>query len=298
MEEVDQKEVSVRNLNHDFKQLGRRNRDGSFQTQHDRESILALVANQLTEGGFLHLRAQGMRTKHVEHLVQRWHAEGISAGTFKNRMSTLRWLAEKIDKQNIVARENSAYGIADRRYVTNKSKATALDGEKLAKVSDPYTAMSLRLQAAFGLRREESIKLRPEWADRGDVLHLKASWTKGGKERDVPVTSETRREVLNQAKALAGAGSLIPAEMNYRDQLNRFKAQTARAGIDHVHGLRHAYAQARYEALTGWKAPVAGGPSSTQLSPEQKTVDREARLTISRELGHEREQITAVYLGR
>ena len=30
--------------------------------------------------------------------------------------------------------------------------------------------MSLRLQAAFGLRREESIKLRPEWADRGDVL--------------------------------------------------------------------------------------------------------------------------------
>jgi hypothetical protein len=27
-------------------------------------------------------------------------------------------------------------------------------------------------------------------------------------------------------------------------------------------------------------------------------VDREARLTISAELGHEREQITAVYLGR
>ena len=27
------------------------------------------------------------------------------------RMSALRWLAEKIDKQNIVARENAAYGI-------------------------------------------------------------------------------------------------------------------------------------------------------------------------------------------
>ena len=44
--------------------------------------------------------------------------------------------------------------------------------------------------------------------------------------------------------------------------------------------------------------PAAGGPSAKQLSPEQKAVDREARLTISRELGHEREQITAVYLGR
>ena len=88
----------MRDLNHDFKQLGQRNRDGSFQTQHDRESILSLVANQLAEGGFRHLRAQGMRTKRVEHMVQRWHAEGISAGTFKNRMSALRWLAEKIDK--------------------------------------------------------------------------------------------------------------------------------------------------------------------------------------------------------
>lgn len=86
--------------------------------------------------------------------------------------------------------------------------------------------------------------------------------------------------------------------MKYVGQLNRFKAQTARAGIDHVHGLRHAYAQARYEQLTGWKAPAAGGPSSKQLSPEQKAVERKARLSISRELGHEREQITAVYSGR
>ena len=103
---------------------------------------------------------------------------------------------------------------------------------------------------------------------------------------------------MTQAKALAGPGSLIPAEMSYRDQLNRFKAQTAKAGIDHVHGLRHAYAQRRYKELTGWKAPAAGGPSSKQLSPEQMAMDREARLIISRELGHEREQITAVYLGR
>ena len=86
--------------------------------------------------------------------------------------------------------------------------------------------------------------------------------------------------------------------MSYRDQLNRFKAQTARAGIDRVHGLRHGYAQARYAELTGWKAPAAGGPTSKQLTPAQKAIDRDARLTISRELGHEREQITAVYLGR
>jgi integrase len=290
----------MRDLNHDFKNLCRRNRDGSFATQHDRESILTLIANQLAEDGFWHLRAIGVRSKHVEHLVERWHEEEISAGagTFKNRMSVLRWLAEKIDKQNIVARDNAAYGIADRRHVSNESKARELDADKLLAVSDPYTAMSLRLQEAFGLRREESIKLRPQWADRGEVLHLKASWTKGGKERDIPISTDAQRELLRQANELAGPGSLIPAEMSYRDQLNRFKAQTARAGIDRVHGLRHAYAQARYAELTGWKAPAAGGPTSKQLSPAQQAVDRQARLTISRELGHEREQITAVYLGQ
>ncbi len=288
----------MRDLNHDLKNLCHRNRDGSFATQHDRESILTLIANQLEEDGFRHLRATGVRSKHVEHLVARWHAEGISAGTFKNRMSALRWLAEKIDKQNIVARDNAAYGITERRYVTNLSRAHALDADKLAAVSDPYTALSLRLQEAFGLRREESIKLRPSMADRGDMLHLKASWTKGGKERDIPIRTGVQRALLQEAKQLAGAGSLIPAEMTYKDQLNRFKAQTARAGIDHVHGLRHRYAQTRYAELTGWKSPAAGGPTNMQLSAAQKVIDRQARLTISRELGHEREAITAVYLGR
>ncbi|MOA66982.1 hypothetical protein D3C78_1939460 [compost metagenome] len=65
-----------------------------------------------------------------------------------------------------------------------------------------------------------------------------------------------------------------------------------------MHGLRHRYAQERYEALTGWKAPAAGGPSAQSLTPAQRTLNTQARQTISGELGHERTQITAVYLGR
>ena len=101
----------MRDLNHDFKILCAHNRDGSYATQADRERLLTLIANQLEEGGFRHLRASGLRSKHVEYLVARWHGEELAAGTFKNRMSALRWLAEKIDKQNIVARDNGGcYG--------------------------------------------------------------------------------------------------------------------------------------------------------------------------------------------
>jgi len=63
-------------------------------------------------------------------------------------------------------------------------------------------------------------------------------------------------------------------------------------------GLRHAYAQNRYEELTGWKCPAVGGPESRLLTPEQRKIDREVRLIISQEPGHERGAVTAAYLGR
>ncbi len=165
----------MRNLNYELKQMCRRNRDGSFATQRDRERVLDLVANQLHELGYRHMAAASLKPKHIERLVQRWQAEGLAVGTIKNRMAELRWWTEKIGKQNVIARDNDHYGIGHRQYVTNVSKA---------------------------------------------------------------------------------------------------------------------------RQLTGWQAPAAGGPRARDLTPSEREADREARLTISAELGHEREQITVVYLGR
>lgn len=288
----------MRDLNYQLKQLCDRNRDGSYATRADRERILTLVANQLRELGYRHLQIDSLKPKHIEALLARWHSEGIATGTLKNRLSALRWWAEKINKQNVIARSNDAYGIAHRVHVTNVSKAKVLDADWFARVSDPYTALSLRLQAAFGLRREESIKLNPSWADADNKLRLKDSWTKGGKYREVPIRTAEQRALLVEARQLAGSGSLIPADLRYRDQLQRFKAQCAQAGIHGVHGLRHQYAQTRYENLTGWNSPAAGGPGSKQLTPAQKAIDQQARQAISIEMGHHRIQITAVYLGR
>ena len=217
--------------------------------------------------------------------------------TIKNRLSHLRWWAEKIGKAGILPADNTQLGVAERRYVTNVSKAREL-GTGLEQITDVHVHMSLQLQAAFGLRREEAIKFQPSYADRGDHIALKGSWTKGGRERTVPVITAEQRDVLQAAHRLAGTGSLIPADKTFIQQRHVYDGQCKAAGLSHMHGLRHQYAQSRYETLTGWHAPAAGGPPAKTLSDTQRTQDTAARQIISRELGHERLQITAVYLGR
>ena len=288
----------MRQLNYDLKQLCERNRDGSNSTQAGRERKLTQIANQLHDLGYRNLSAQGLKGKHIDALVNNWKLDDLTAGTIKNRMADLRWWAEKISKPSILAKGNDSYGIPNRVYVTNISKARELDAAKLDSISDPYVKMSLRLQEAFGLRREESIKFIGTWADHDDKIVLKASWCKGGREREIPIRNEQQRNVLNEVKAFAKGKSLIPVTLTYVQQLRRYEDHTAKASLHRMHGLRHAFAQLRYYELTGRHSPAAGGKTSKELNKEEKKLDREARLIISMELGHEREQITAIYLGR
>ena len=127
---------------------------------------------------------------------------------------------------------------------------------------------------------------------------LQGSWTKGGRPREIPIRTLAQREVLDAAKALARRGALIPADKSYKQQLIHYEPFTRKAGLSHLHGLRHAYAQDCFEELAGFPCPAAGGPSRAQLTPEQRENDYEARVIISVELGHSREAITAAYLGR
>ncbi len=288
----------MRDLNYQLKLLCKHSHEGSFETRVGRERQLSAIANQLHDLGFRQLKATSLKQKHVQALVDQWLQQNLSPGTIKNRMSCLRWWAEKVNKRAVVASANDFYGIPDRQFVSEQSKAKDLAKEQLALIKDEHVRMSLRLQQAFGLRREEALKIQPRWADRGDRLQLKASWTKGGRERTVPIRTPEQRALLEEAKQLAGLGSLIPGGRQYIEQLRIYERHTANAGLSKMHGLRHAYAQQRYLELTGWPSPHAGGPSKAVLSGAHRQTDHQARLIVSQELGHVREQITAVYLGR
>ena len=274
------------------------NTERSHGTQASRASHLHIMARELSEMGYRHLSPRNLKRKHVEALVKRWLGARLAVVTIKSRVSTMRWLARTIGKPNVVPRTNAELGIPDRSLAGRPSRAFNLTPEMLERVPSPYVRVSLELEEKFGLRREEATKMRPQAAHQGGWLVLQASWCKGRRGRRIPVRTGEQRELLERAKALAETTpehSLIP-EKTYRKHIKAYERQTYEAGIRGPHGLRHAYAQARYEELTGRACPAAGGPPSTDLNGEEKELDRRARETISEEMGHGRGQITRTYL--
>lgn len=289
-------------LEHAVARLCRATREGSAATQAARADTLRMAARQVAEKYRDVDTVRQLKPKHIEHLVARWQAEGIAAGTLKNRLSHLRWLAAQDNRPGIIPRSNDELGIERRSYVpTGPEQSRAIEPPTPAQmlaIKSEHVRASLLLQQAFGLRREESIKIRPSIAVQGDELRLKASWCKGGKARTVPIRTDAQRLALDYAAKVAAGGSLVPAGKTYIQHRNAWDRQVRDVGLSRTHGLRHAYAQDRYQELTGWPAPVCGGPTSRDLTRAQKDQDRLVRLLISRELGHEREAITAQYLGR
>lgn len=289
----------MKKLAYELKKLCRNSREGGFSTRVKREQVLVLVAGQL-EGtlGFRQMTARSLKPKHIESLVSLWAKQNLSTSTIKARMSQLRWWAEKVQKQNVIARSNEHYGIGQRVLVSEDSKACDVNTQIISDIRDPYVKASLQFAREFGLRKEEAIKIKPHQADQKTYISLQASWCKGRRARTVPITTQAQREALDYGKHLAGRGALIPEKLQYHQQRNRYDAVTRAVGLRKLHGLRHRYAQVRYKVLTGWEPPHRGGPRRRDLNGDFKTMDVLARMLISEELGHSRLDIVANYIGR
>ena len=273
----------------------------AFQTKQNYQDMLNKSIRDLDELGFTLRDVNQLKQKHIDALVEYWRDQYLKTATIKNRMSALRNACRLLNKHNVV-HNNDDYGIGKRSYMPDKNKA--IDHIDFDKIADPYIALSLRLQQLFGLRREECLKFTPSFADKGDFIELKSSWTKGGIGRVVPILTAEQRKYLNEAKQLCGKESLIPKNKTFIEQRNLYDRLTHQAGLNNLHGLRHAYAQNRYLELThkftdnhGWKSPIGGGQSRQALTRYERQIDQKAREIISRELGHSRVAITKIYLG-
>ena len=284
-----------------------------YSTEAARRSFLRILDQQLQAHGVHRLKPQNIRGRHVDMVVGDWREAigrkrrgekgGLSERTVKNRLSHFRWLAKAVGKEGLLPKSNAALDIPERDYVPTKSRAQSLSREALDRIPDPYVRVALRVQQALGLRREEALKTVWERADKGHDLDLKGSWCKNGRPRTVPITTADQRAAINAAKAMAKTtpkGSLVVD--NYKAAKERYDNITQGAGLSNLHGLRHGYAQWRFEVLAGFPCPLAGGPLRSAMVPAQQAADKAARIRIAYELGHgqpgkPRPGITVTYLG-
>lgn len=288
------KKTSVDNLAFDLKTLAFTKGDGSFTTRAQRHRGLQLMARELAQMGYKLPSAHSLKPKHIDALLARWQAAGISTGTLKNRMAWVRWWAGATRRGSVVPKMNAALEIPSRvGWKGNKAHVTT---DKMQDLPE-WMQTALRLQMAFGLRVEESLKFSGGVADQGDHLALKASWCKGGRARVVPITHPRQRALLDELRNNGRAGAVMPLGVNYIQARKALEHATWGAGIRNMHGHRHWFAQWRYQTLTGAPSPAAGGRTYETMSKAERAADYRARLAISRELGHNRVEVTDTYLG-
>ncbi|HQR19532.1 MAG TPA: integrase domain-containing protein [Burkholderiaceae bacterium] len=283
----------------------------AFKTMHERANFLFAFFTELRRNDERNYKVlpEGLRNRHVQFMVSRWVRRGLAPGTIQLYLSYLRVFAGWIGKDGMVL-EPIAYGVdparVRRTFSAETDRSWSAAGVEAAELvarvteADVFVGAQLAMCLAFGLRVKEAIMFQPFRAvtDGGGALQLLRG-TKGGRARQVPIDTEAKRAALELARrvAVSDAGHLGDPRRSLEQNRARFYTVLARFGITRrgrgvtAHGLRHQYANDRYQDFAGAPSPVRGGERL------DRDADRHARLQVAEELGHARENISTAYLG-
>lgn len=289
-----------------LKMLMKYNRDGSPDRQRSRFQNLMRCINHLQEkrGYGQRYKLEKFGKKEVSRLVNDWKEQKLSHRTIANRMVDIRWLASKYGHEDRIP-SNKDIGLALRKNQPNHgiNKSASLDADKLKQLQQREQLIT-RLRYEFGLRTAEACKFSHAYATKNspDSISLKGSWCKGGRPRSIPIVNESQRVLLKQVQAhqmTNGEKSMIPKNQTFKAYYRDYNEARFDLGIA-GHGLRHKWAQNRFEQLSGGiKCPLAGGTKYASLTPAEKTAWDKAASQVNQELGHGegRQDITATYIG-
>jgi len=293
----------------------------SHKTRQERAQLLRRFFRDLKDkAGFKTIPdPRNLGQRHIQAMVQLWQRAALAPATIQTYLSFLRGLSLWLGKPGFI-RNPAHYGLSPDEYQRheNASKdkscsALGIDATDLiARVCtfDAHVGASLKLMHAFGLRRKESVQMRPyehvqpfactrlpdERRDADDYLWVKG---KGGRVRWIPIQSALQQEALEFARGVVGSPAAPvgdPARdlcrnlrrLNY--VLERFDITRAASGAT-AHGLRHQMLNDVYETETGIPAPVRGGSA---VPPD---IDKAARLKVSALAGHARMRAAGAYVG-
>jgi site-specific recombinase XerD len=294
---------------------GQRTKNGTrnvgHQTKLTRRHILMRVFAELYELGYKIQEPENLRSAHVEALMKHWLANESGAAIIQNKLCTLRMFAEWIGKSGMVLHTQSYTDDREkvrRSVVAKVSRAWEAKGvDPLAMIErasqeDPRVGLYLRLMYAFGLRLKEAICLKPLRDVTHDGQWLSArDGTKGGRQRMVEIKTDYEKETLQLAQQFTNkrSGTITPPGMELMKAYRQAQRHIRNAGISRdglgvtAHGLRHQYAQRKYEQITGRSSPIQGGDPK-QIDAETHT---QACYEVMSLLGHSRTDVGGSYYG-
>jgi len=237
----------------------------------------------------------------------------LSASTQQNYLSAVNVIMS-------TARGDDEVRVTGKEVNLESRSGVAQDFRGTAERSDlsERTQAIVELARDFGLRFEEASKLDAkqalDQASKGSIFVDKG--TKGGQPREIPITSEKQLQTLLNASQIQGSDkSMIASDKTYAEHQRETYKETS-----NFHAERHAYANERYSDLMreklgieikspvlsekpegqSWASYVAekAHEQGVNISPEiAREFDREARLELSEELGHHREDVVSAYIG-
>ena len=243
-------------------------------------------------------------TKYGEVLAQKVRDGEISASHAQNTISAVntvltlasegRWTSVKPVVDCGIKQRST---VRDVPVIMNREPVKGAIND-LEKNGNDNGAVVLKLAREFGLRAKEASLINAreslEQARNNGFIQVE-NGTKGGRERTVPIVSESQLAVLEKAVQVQGnARSLVPASQTWvqwqRGGLREAREALQRHGIARIHELRAAYAAERYQTFAGQPIPLHGGDPN-------HPKDRGARLQVAVELGHGRIDVVSAYIG-
>lgn len=307
--------IGSRNMSDAGRMILEREFHGGFQSVADIGRRWNLFCQYAAERGVkkMELVTREMVVEYGQELQRELDAgQRSSSSAPKNNVSavnTVMRLATKSKWKPV--KPGKDCGIQPRKYLPETTKAMSLETHESAqKIIGDRLSILMELQRTFGLRFKESCLLNPKLAvrqaNKTGYITLTAG-TKGGRKRKVPCRP-CGLNVLEMALKIQDGKSMIPKNMQFHEFQKECYIRARTAGIGGFHSERHYYAQERYLEIVGAPAPIAAGwPRKERLVylaeylkvelETAKQIDADARLTISKELGHNRIGITNVYAG-
>lgn len=276
--------------------LARHNRQGSFRTKERYYEAAKRFCAFLAENYRLQKLAN-VSGKHLVDYILYMQEQGKSASTVKTDLAAIRFFHDKLERPRYRLPDNNELGIAlERRQFGGVDRTWSntefhrMLGKAMGEDRNDYI-LALYLGRLAGLRIHECFRIDTATAEkalRENALTVKG---KGGKIRTVPIEDERIPMMLNKLLSTTRRGhKLLVSDDKRTDvaitELQQFIARHRQAIQDEgddrpltFHGLRHTYAAEKY----------------TQLI-ESGVTPLDAHYQVSRLLGHERPDVTNIYL--